>query len=293
MRSLVSASAALDVLCAYATLVSSQEYLLPASLVINAFPRSVARPSVRSRMSFLAPMPYCRPGHHAWWNGLPGQAVRVERLREWGVEASGRHPVLLVIQYVTEVPGGEQALVLTFSTPALGWRSNCGRCSTPLRPRCGSKGRPKRLPSSPRNARDDPAGGHLARRQRYRQLLVAVPPQTSLRELFGRPGACSSTGGRCRPRRRWPRRASGTAPSSAPTVPPPVPVAPPAASRRWWRPGRRPARAARSRPAAPWAGWPRWNSVTRDVRPSPAHLLRGRSGVGGGRRVHQRERGRG
>ena len=119
VRSLVSASAALDVLCAYATLVSSQEYLLPASLVINAFP--LGGKTLSQVADELSGADALLPPRSSRLVELPaGQAVRVERLREWGVEASGRHPVSLVIQYVTEVPGGEQALVLTFSTPALG-----------------------------------------------------------------------------------------------------------------------------------------------------------------------------
>jgi hypothetical protein len=48
------------------------------------------------------------------------QAVRVERLREWDVSANGRHPVSLIVQYVAQIPDTDDAVVLTFSTPALG-----------------------------------------------------------------------------------------------------------------------------------------------------------------------------
>ena len=118
-RSLVSAAAALDVLCAYATVLSSGGHWLPVSLVVNAFPRrgrtlsqiTEQLSSADGTVAPLAPQPVDLPA---------GPAVRVQQLREWGGSADGRHPTSLVVQYVAEVPDGEQALVLTFSTPALG-----------------------------------------------------------------------------------------------------------------------------------------------------------------------------
>lgn len=119
VHSLVSAATALDVLCAYATLVDGYGRLLPASLVINAFTLgeltldhlaeqlSGAKSALAARLSRVVDLP-------------AGRAVRTEQLREWDVSASGRHPVSLLVQYVTEVPGSDQALVLTFSTSALG-----------------------------------------------------------------------------------------------------------------------------------------------------------------------------
>jgi hypothetical protein len=119
VRSLVSAAAALDVLCAYATLVTSNGHWLPASLVINAFPlRGKTVVDVADELSGTGDGLLPRSARLV---ELPvGQAARVERLREWDAPANGRHPVSLIIQYVVEVPGSEQALVLTFSTPALG-----------------------------------------------------------------------------------------------------------------------------------------------------------------------------
>jgi hypothetical protein len=119
VRSLVAGCAALDVLCAYATVLNGPGQLLPASLVVNAFPlNGRSLPDVAAGLSeadgALAP-PVPRlvdlPG---------GRAVRVERLREWGGPADGRHTVSLVIQYAVQIPGSDQAVVLTFSTPALG-----------------------------------------------------------------------------------------------------------------------------------------------------------------------------
>lgn len=119
VHGLVTAATALDVLCAYATLLNGHGRLLPASLVINAFPlRGKSLDYVADQLSgadgALAPRLSRRVDLPA------GRVVRVERLREWGATATGRHPVSLVVQYVAEVPGDGQALVLTFSTPALG-----------------------------------------------------------------------------------------------------------------------------------------------------------------------------
>jgi hypothetical protein len=118
-RSLVSAATALDVLCAYATVLSSGGHWLPASLVVNAFPRrghtlSQITEQLSGADGTLAPLTPRSVDLPA------GPAVRVEQLREWGGSADGRHPTSLVVQYVAEVPGDGQALVLTFSTPALG-----------------------------------------------------------------------------------------------------------------------------------------------------------------------------
>jgi hypothetical protein len=119
VRSLVSAAAALDVLCAYATVVNGHGRLLPASLVINAFPLcGKALGQIAEELSGGDGMPGARPPRVV--DLAAGRAVRVERLREWGASANGSHPVSLLVQYVAEVPGSGQALVLTFSTPALG-----------------------------------------------------------------------------------------------------------------------------------------------------------------------------
>ena len=119
VRSLVSASALLDVLCAYATVVNGHGRLLPASLVINAFPcHGKTLDSIADQLSGADGALTARPPRLV---ELPtGRAVRIERLREWDVSANARHPVSLLVQYVAEVPGNGQALVLTFSTPALG-----------------------------------------------------------------------------------------------------------------------------------------------------------------------------
>jgi hypothetical protein len=118
VRSLGNAAAALDVLGAYATVLNGHGRLLPASLVINAFPlRGKTLGEIAEQISGGNGAAGARPGLVE----LPaGRSIRLERLREWDASAPGSHPVSLVIQYVAEVPGNGQALVLTFSTPALG-----------------------------------------------------------------------------------------------------------------------------------------------------------------------------
>ena len=119
IRTLAAATAALDILCAYATVLKGQGPLLPASLVVNVFPfRGKSLEQIAADLSdaegVLVP-PVSR------LLDLPaGRAARVERLREWGGSADGRHPVSLVIQYAVQIPGSANAVVLTFSTPALG-----------------------------------------------------------------------------------------------------------------------------------------------------------------------------
>jgi hypothetical protein len=96
-----------------------QGHLLPASLVINAFPvHGKTLTQVAEQLSDGSGAAGAQPPRLA---ELPaGAAIRVERLREWDVSAQGRQPVSLIVQYVIAVPGSGQALVLTFSTPALG-----------------------------------------------------------------------------------------------------------------------------------------------------------------------------
>lgn len=118
-RSLMNAAAALDVLGAYATVLNDHGRLLPVSLVINAFPlRGKSLGQVAEELSGGNGAQGAQPPRLV---DLPaGRSVRVERLREWDVSADGRHPVSLLVQYVAEIPGRGQALVLTFSTLALG-----------------------------------------------------------------------------------------------------------------------------------------------------------------------------
>ena len=48
-----------------------------------------------------------------------GRTVRIERLVEPSATGEGRRPVSFTVSYLTEVPGRDQAVVLTFGTPAI------------------------------------------------------------------------------------------------------------------------------------------------------------------------------
>jgi hypothetical protein len=123
VRSLVSAVDALDVLCAYATVFNSEGHWLPASLVVNAFPqRGQILTEIAEQLSGNGG---AHPSAVRMVELPAGPAIRVERLREWAGSTDGRHPVSVMVQYVIEAPG-DLALVLTFSTPALGMAEQLG-----------------------------------------------------------------------------------------------------------------------------------------------------------------------
>jgi hypothetical protein len=48
-----------------------------------------------------------------------GRTVRIERLVEPSATGEGRRPVSFTVSYLTGVPGRDQAVVLTFGTPAI------------------------------------------------------------------------------------------------------------------------------------------------------------------------------
>jgi hypothetical protein len=48
-----------------------------------------------------------------------GHTVRIERVVEPSATGDGRRPVSFTVIYLTEVPGRDQAIVLTFGTPAI------------------------------------------------------------------------------------------------------------------------------------------------------------------------------
>ena len=112
-RSLVDACAALDVLCAYTTALEVPGGPLPATVLASVHPaEGLDVERLAERMSGGEP-PTCFR--------LPaGRTARIERLREQPVPGRDERLVSLVVQYVTAIPGTGDAVVLTFSTPALG-----------------------------------------------------------------------------------------------------------------------------------------------------------------------------
>jgi hypothetical protein len=112
-RSLVDACASLDVLCAYTTALRVPGGPLPATVIASVHPTGgVDVERIAERMS--------GGGQPACFNLPAGRTARVERLREQPVPGRDESLVSLVIQYVTRIPGTSDAVVLTFSTPALG-----------------------------------------------------------------------------------------------------------------------------------------------------------------------------
>lgn len=113
-RSLAAACASLDVLCAYTTALEVPGGPLPATVVATVHPaegQDVER--IAEHMAGGGGRPVCF--------SLPaGRTARIERLQEQPIPGRDDRLVSLIVQYVTEIPGTDEVVVLTFSTPALG-----------------------------------------------------------------------------------------------------------------------------------------------------------------------------
>jgi hypothetical protein len=112
-RILVAACASLDVLCAYTTALDVPGGPLPATVVASVHPTGgldVER--LAERMA--------GGGRAACFDLPAGRTARIERLQEQPIPGRDDRLVSLIVQYVAQIPGTEDAAVLTFSTPALG-----------------------------------------------------------------------------------------------------------------------------------------------------------------------------
>lgn len=112
-RSLVAACASLDVLCAYTTALEVPGGPLPATVVASVHPTEgldVERFAERMAGS----------GQTVCFDLPAGRTVRIERLQEQPIPGRDERLVSLIVQYVAQFPGTDDAVVLTFSTPALG-----------------------------------------------------------------------------------------------------------------------------------------------------------------------------
>ena len=115
LGSLVEACAALNVLCGYATLLDTSGGLLPATLVV-----SVRDMGGRTLDEIAAGLSAGNgPAATRVFDLPPGRTIRIERRREWPGAAGDRALVSMIVQYVAEVPGTGQAVLLVFSTPAV------------------------------------------------------------------------------------------------------------------------------------------------------------------------------
>ncbi len=112
-RSLVDACVSLDVLCAYTTALEVPGGPLPATVVASVHPMGgLDIERIAERMS--------GGGHPVCFNLPAGRTARIERLQEQPIRGRDDLLVSLIVQYVAQIPGTDDAVVLTFSTPALG-----------------------------------------------------------------------------------------------------------------------------------------------------------------------------
>jgi hypothetical protein len=112
-RSLVTACASLDVLCAYTTALEVPGGPLPATVIASVHPadgQDVER--IAERMA--------GGGRPVCFSLPAGRTARIERLQEQPIPGLDDQLVSLIVQYVTEIPGTDEVVVLTFSTLALG-----------------------------------------------------------------------------------------------------------------------------------------------------------------------------
>lgn len=112
-RSLVDACASLDVLCAYTTALEVPGGPLPATVVASVHPTGgLDVEQIAGQMS--------GGGHPVCFDLPAGRTARIERLQEQPIPGRDDRLVSLVVHYVAQIPDTEDAVVLTFSTPALG-----------------------------------------------------------------------------------------------------------------------------------------------------------------------------
>ena len=117
LGSLVEACAALNVLCGYATLVDTPDGPLPATLVVSV--RDMGGRTLDEIAAGLSAADgSAGPAVTRVFDLPPGRTLRIERRREWPGTAGGRSLTSMIVQYVAEVPGTGQAVLLVFSTPA-------------------------------------------------------------------------------------------------------------------------------------------------------------------------------
>ena len=117
LGSLVEACSALNVLCGYATLLDTPGGPLPATLVVSV--RDMGGRTLDEIAAGLSGGDgSAGPAVTRVFDLPPGRTIRIERRREWPGTAGGRALVSMIVQYVAEVPGTGQAVLLVFSTPA-------------------------------------------------------------------------------------------------------------------------------------------------------------------------------
>jgi hypothetical protein len=117
LSELAAAAAVVHAVAAYGTLLDASGAWLPATVLVSVQPTDgssldeIGR-EISGAEEVIAP--------HVDAFDLPaGRTIRIERLAERPYGTDGRRPVSFNVIYLTEVPGRDQAVVLTFGTPAI------------------------------------------------------------------------------------------------------------------------------------------------------------------------------
>lgn len=118
LASLAEATAAVGAVGAYGALLDASGVALPATLLVTVQPTgSYSLSEIGQEMSGAARSG--APPTTEMFNLPAGRTARIERLAEPPATGDDRRPVSFTVTYVTEVPGRDQVVVLTFATPAL------------------------------------------------------------------------------------------------------------------------------------------------------------------------------
>lgn len=118
LTSLAAAAAAVGAVGAYGALLDASGVALPATLLVTVQPAGSYALSDIAREMSGADRPDA-PSATQMFDLPAGRTARTERLAEPPANGDDRRPVSFTVTYVTEVPGRDQVVVLTFATPAL------------------------------------------------------------------------------------------------------------------------------------------------------------------------------
>jgi hypothetical protein len=118
LTTLAEATEVVGAVSAYGALFDASGVTLPATLLVSLRPMGPYSLDEMGRELSSADHESA-PSAMRVFHLPAGQTVRIERLIEPSATGDGRRPVSLTVIYLTEVPGRDQAVVLTFGTPAI------------------------------------------------------------------------------------------------------------------------------------------------------------------------------
>ena len=118
LTTLAEAIEVVDAVSAYGALFDTSGVALPATLLVSLRPMGPYSLDEMGRELSSADHESA-PLSMRMFHLPAGQTVRIERLVEPSATGDGRRPVSFTVIYLTEVPGRDQAVVLTFGTPAI------------------------------------------------------------------------------------------------------------------------------------------------------------------------------